>query len=146
MSKLQVCLDNKPDITNRTGFDFDPFPYASKFSRHWHRTTYLIIRVMFSVFPITAFYWLTVWCLTPFSTVFQLYHGSQCTYPCFSGVSSTRHNILSMPLAAFPLNHCRNNGQWWQRNESCCNDLSSILRKYNGRARDQPTTPYLGLG
>ena len=24
-----------------------------------------------------------VWCLTPFLTVFQLYHGSQCTYHTF---------------------------------------------------------------
>ena len=26
------------------------------------------------------------------------------------------------PLAAFPHNHCRNNGQRWERNESCRND------------------------
>ena len=26
-----------------------------------------------------------VWCLTPFSTVFQLHHGGQCTYPFFPG-------------------------------------------------------------
>jgi hypothetical protein len=38
----------------------------------------------------------------PFSTVFQLYRGSQCTYPCFPEVilTSTLHNILSKPLAA----------------------------------------------
>ena len=30
--------------------------------------------------------------------------------------------ILSKPLAAFPHNHCRNNGQGWERNKSCCND------------------------
>ena len=49
----------------------------------------------------------------PFSTVFQLYCGGQCTYPCFPGVvlTSTPHNILSKPLAAFPHNHCRNNGR-----------------------------------
>ena len=40
----------------------------------------------------------------PFSTVFQLYLGGQCTYPCFPGVllTSTPHNIPSKPLAAFP--------------------------------------------
>ena len=44
--------------------------------------------------------------LTVFTTVFQLYHGSQCTYPYFPGVllTSTLHNIISKPLAAFPLN------------------------------------------
>ena len=37
------------------------------------------------------------------STLFQLYRSSQCTYPCFPGVllTSTLHNILSRPLAAF---------------------------------------------
>ena len=54
--------------------------------------------------------WLTVWCFMPFSTVFQLHCGSQCTYSCFPGVllTSTPHNILSEPLAAFPHNRCRN--------------------------------------
>ena len=57
---------------------------------------------------------LIVWSLTPFSTVFQLYHGGQCTYPCFPEVlfTSTPHNILSKPLASFPHNHCRINGLW----------------------------------
>ena len=47
---------------------------------------------------------LIVWCLTPFSTVFQLHRSSQCTYQCFPGIllTSTPHNILSKPLAAFP--------------------------------------------
>ena len=38
------------------------------------------------------------WCLTAFSTVFQLYHGGQCTYTCFPRVllTSTPHNILSI--------------------------------------------------
>ena len=65
---------------------------------------------------------LIVRCLTPLSTIFQLYHGGQCTYPCFSGVllTSTTHNILSKPVAAFP--HYWKNGQQWERNESCCND------------------------
>ena len=50
---------------------------------------------------------LTVWCLTPFSTVFQLYLSGRCTYPCFPGVllTSTPYNILPKPLAAFPHNH-----------------------------------------
>ena len=58
---------------------------------------------------------------TPFSTVVQLYH--QCTYPCFPGVllTSTPHNILSKPLAAFPHNHRQNNGLRWVSNESCHN-------------------------
>ena len=58
-------------------------------------------------------YWLIVWCLTPFSTVFQLYRGGQCTCPRFPVVrlTSSPHNILSKSLAAFPNNHCRNNGQ-----------------------------------
>ena len=53
-----------------------------------------------------------VWHLTLFSTEFQLYRSGQCTYPCFPGVllTSTPHNILSKPLAAFQHNHCRNNG------------------------------------
>ena len=51
---------------------------------------------------------LILWGLMSFSTVFQLYRGSQCNYPCFPGVlfSDTPHNILSKPLAAFPHNHC----------------------------------------
>ena len=69
-------------------------------------------------------YWLIVWYLTPFSTVFQLYHDGQCTYPCFPGgpLTSTPHNIHSKPLAAFSDNHCRNNRQRWEGNESCFND------------------------
>ena len=49
------------------------------------------------------------WYSTPFAMSFQsfqLYCGGQCIYPCFPGVllTSTPHNILSKPLAAFPLN------------------------------------------
>ena len=41
--------------------------------------------------------WLIVWYCTPFSTVFQLYRGGTCTYPCILGVllTSTSHNVLS---------------------------------------------------
>ena len=44
----------------------------------------------------------------PFSIIF---HGGQCTYPCFSGVllTCTPYNILSKPLAAFPQYHLPNN-------------------------------------
>ena len=49
---------------------------------------------------------------TPFSTLFQLYQGDHCTYPCFPGLlfTSTVYNILSKPLAAFPRNQRRNHG------------------------------------
>ena len=64
--------------------------------------------------------WLIVYCLTSFSTVFQLYCSGQCTYPWFPQVllTSALHNILSKPLAAFPHNHCPKNRQRWTRNES----------------------------
>ena len=80
---------------------------------------------------------LIVLCLTPFSTVFQLYQGGQCTYPCFLGVllTSTPHNIHSKPSAGFLLNHCRNNRQW-QSNESCCNDY----HKSSERTLAEPAT------
>ena len=62
--------------------------------------------------------------LNAVSTLFQLYRGDQGTHPCIPTVllTSTPHNILSKPLAAFPQNHRRNNGQGWERNESCRND------------------------
>ena len=59
-----------------------------------------------------------------FLTAFKLYLGDQCSYPCFPGVlfTGTPHNILSKPLAACLQNHCQNNGQHLERNESCCNE------------------------
>ena len=50
-------------------------------------------------------------------------------------------HIPSKPLAAFPHNHCRNNGQRRKRNESCRNDYhqSSVLK-----SATLPTEP-LGL-
>ena len=37
-------------------------------------------------------------------------------------LTSTPHNILSKTLASFLHDYCRNNGQWWERKESCRND------------------------
>ena len=83
-----------------------------------------------------------VWCLTPFSAVFQLYHGGQCTYLCFPGVllTSIPHNILSKPPAAFPHNHCRNNGQRWERNESCRNDYHQSSERILAEPGIEPAT------
>ena len=39
------------------------------------------------------------------------------------GLTSTPHNILSKPLSAFPLNHCRDNGQRWERNDPSLSDV-----------------------
>ena len=47
---------------------------------------------------------------------FRKISGSALAYPCFSGVlfTSTSHNILFKLLAAFPYNHCGNNGLYRQ--------------------------------
>ena len=78
--------------------------------------------------------------LRQFSTLFQLYHGSQWTYPCFPGVlfTSNLHNILSKPVAAFPHNHYQNNGQWWDRNESCCNAYHQSSERILAKRRIEP--------
>ena len=67
---------------------------------------------------------LILWCLTPFSILFQLHRSGQCSYPCFPGVlfPSASHSILSKPLAAFRNNHRLNNGERWARSESCRNE------------------------
>ena len=66
-----------------------------------------------------------------FQQYFKLYHSSQCTCPWFPGVllTSTPHNILSKPLAAFPHNRCRNKWKWWERNKSCRNDYHHASEK-----------------
>ena len=76
--------------------------------------------------------WLIVWCLSPFLTVFQLYRSGQCTNPCFPGVllTITLHYILSKPLAAFPHNYCRNNGQGRERNESVPMTIINPWKEY----------------
>ena len=77
--------------------------------------------------------------LTPFSVLFQLYHGGLCSYPCFPGIlfTGTPHKILSKPLVAFPHNHCRNNGQRWERNESCRNDYHQSSERILGEPGDR---------
>ena len=67
----------------------------------------------------------------PFSTVLKLYITVAST-----SIHAFLHNILSKPLADFPHDHCRKNGQWRERYESCLNDLSSILGKNIDRAGD----------
>ena len=85
---------------------------------------------------------LIVWCLTPFSTVFKLHRGGQCTYPYFYGVllTSTPHNILSKFLVVFPHNHCRNNAQRWERNESCRNDYHQSSERTLAEPGIEPAT------
>ena len=87
-------------------------------------------------------YFMIEWCLTLFLTVFQLHHSGQCTYPCFSGVllTSTPHNILFKPLAAFPQNHRQNNRQQWERNESCRNDYHQSSERILAELGIKPVT------
>ena len=55
-------------------------------------------------------------------------------------LTNTPRNIISKPLAAFPHNHCRNNGQQRERNESCRNDdhqsSETILAEPGDRTSD----------
>ena len=45
-----------------------------------------------------------------------------------------------MPLAAFPHNHCQNNGQWWERNESCRIDWHQSLERILAEQGIKPVT------
>ena len=78
--------------------------------------------------------------LTPFLTVFQSYHGDQCTYQCFPGVllTSTPHNILPKLLAAFP--HSRNNEQRSEKNGSCRNDSYQFSERISAEKRIETAT------
>ena len=86
--------------------------------------------------------WLTAWSLTPFSTVFHLYGGGHCTYPCFLGelLTSTLHNIIFKPLAVFPHNHCQNNGQRCESSGSCHNDYHQSSEKILVEPGIEPAT------
>ena len=88
------------------------------------------------------FDWLIAWCLTQFSTVFQLYRSDQCICQCCPRVllASTPHNVISKPLAAFPHNHCRNNGQRRERNESCRNEYHQSSEKILAKPGIEPAT------
>ena len=82
-----------------------------------------------------------------FNAVFNFffsYIGGNCTYPCFPGVllTSTPHNILSKPPAAFPRNHCRNNGQRSARNQSSRNDYHQFSERILAEPGIQPATSY----
>ena len=85
--------------------------------------------------------WLILWCLTSFSTLIQLYHSTQCKYPCYVRDSFTRtpHSILSEPLAAFSHSRDGNNG------ERGINSAAMTIinpRKEIGLALIEPTTSY----
>ena len=92
---------------------------------------------------LSSYHWIfdvvVAWCLI-FSTLFQLYQGGQCTYPCFPGLTSTPHNIPSKPLAAFPHNHRRNKGQRWERDESCRNDYHQSSERILAEPGIEPAT------
>ena len=55
-------------------------------------------------------------------------------------LTSALHNILSKPLAAFPLNHHQNNGQRCDRNESCHNDYHQFLDRILAELDIKPAT------
>ena len=81
-------------------------PYIVGHNSYWFISVFCC-RTIFVAIHEENVDWLIVWCLTPFSTIFQLYHSAKCTYPCFPKVL---HNILSKPLAAFQPNHSRSKG------------------------------------
>ena len=76
-----------------------------------------------------------------FSTSFLSYCGG-LGYLCFPGVlfTSISRNILSKPLAAFPNNNCWNNGQRWDRNESCPNDYHQSSERILTKPSIEPAT------
>ena len=58
-------------------------------------------------------------------------------------LASTLHIILSEPLAAFPHNHCWNNGQHWEKNESCRNGYHQFLETILAKPGIKPASNLL---
>ena len=87
--------------------------------------------------------WLIVWC---FNAVFKgisaiarrPVHLSMLSWSSFN---STPHSILSKPMAAFPHNHCQNNGQRWERNESGRYDYHQSSERILAEPGIEPATP-----
>ena len=79
------------------------------------------------------------------STLIQSGWGGQCINPFFPGVlfTSTPYNILSKPLAAFPLFESGNNEQLWERNDSCGNDYQKLWKEYWSSWGSNPQPPIL---
>ena len=48
--------------------------------------------------------------------------------------------FFSKPISAFLLNHSWNNGQPWERNESCCNDYHQSSERIFAKPRIEPAT------
>ena len=85
--------------------------------------------------------WFSWWSI-PFSTLFQLYFGSQCTSLVFSWSYIYRCSIEYSFTATgcFPLyTHCSNDGRWWEKNESFSMDSkqSSVRNWLNQRSNQR---------
>ena len=76
------------------------------------------------------------------STLFHLDRVGQGTYPCFPGIPFTCSPHITLPKlpATFPHNHCRNNGQRWERNESCRNDYYQPSERILAEPGIEPAT------
>ena len=72
----------------------------------------------------------------------QLHRDGQFTYPLFPAIlfTSTLHNILSKPLAAFPHNYRWNNEQRRERKELCCNDYDQSSERILAEPGIEPVT------
>ena len=85
------------------------------------------------------------WICRVFNTVFNsilVISRRSVHLSCFPVVllTSTPHNILSKPLTAFLDNHCRNNGQRLERNESCHNGYPQSSKRILAEPGIEPVT------